>query len=150
MGQVLLHQCHFGRPYRKPTVFLTFGDIDLSPLALTCTSQSSCGRAFHTQLGFGQASTAKAVAYPAGLCSAYAGALHRAVMADPWSDEGAIERLVVTSKGVVERHVDRGLSEPSLRARRAAEDLDSRAGSLMKKGPNLLAVTQAGPPGKLP
>ena len=43
--------------------------------------------------------------------------------------------LVVTPKGVVERHVDRGVGEPSFRARRAAEDLDSRAGSLMKKGP---------------
>ena len=43
-------------------------------------------------------------------------------------DEGALERLVITEKGVVERHVDRGIGQPSLRARRAAEDLVSHAG----------------------
>ena len=40
-GQVLLHQCRFGRPYRKPTVFLTFGGLELNALALICSPYHS-------------------------------------------------------------------------------------------------------------
>ena len=53
-GQILLHQCRFGRPYRKPTVLLTFGDLDLSSLALTCSPATPCGRTFHTTLVLGR------------------------------------------------------------------------------------------------
>ena len=48
--QVLLHQCRFGRPYRKLTVFLTFGGLELNALALTCSPATPCGRGFHTTL----------------------------------------------------------------------------------------------------
>ena len=80
--QVLLHQCRFGSPYRKPTVFLTFGGLELSSLAQTCTKEQSCGRNFHTQLGFGDGSTSRAAAYPEGLFAAYAGAMHKALEED--------------------------------------------------------------------
>ena len=125
---LLLHQCRFGRPYRKPTALLVFGDLDLSPLALTCSKVSSCGRAFHTVLGFGGSSTADAAAYPSGLCAAYAGALFRNIVSEPLREEEAIERLTITAKGVVHRHIDRGTTAPSLKARRAREDAESRAG----------------------
>ena len=131
--QVVLHQCRYGRPYRKPTVFLTFGDLDMSPLALTCTKSSSCGRSFHTQLGFGDGSTSAAAAYPSGLCAAYAGALSRNIVTDPMDNGEAIERLTVTAQGIVHRHLDRGTTEPSLRARRAQEDAESKAGQLATK-----------------
>ena len=126
-GQVLLHQCRFGRPYRKPTVFLVFGDLDLNALALTCSSATPCGRGFHTTLGFGEGSTSSAAAYPAGLCAAYAGALHRHLCADTVVD-GPLERLEITAQGVVRRHVDRGSTELSQRALRARADAASRAG----------------------
>ena len=127
-GQVLLHQCKFGRPFRKPTVFLTFGDLDLSSLAMTCTPASPCGRAFHSTLGFGESSTSLAAAYPAGLCAAYAGALFRQLTADPIDVDGPLERLEITSNGVVRRHVDRGAVEPSQRVMRARADAVARAG----------------------
>lgn len=127
-GQVLLHQCRFGRPFRKPTVFLVFGDLDLTALALTCSATASCGREFHTSLGFGAGSTAAAAAYPNGLCAAYAGALFRHLTRDADLDEGPLERLEVTSQGVVRRHVDRGSLEPSQRFLRARADAASRAG----------------------
>ena len=127
-GQILLHQCRFGRPFRKPTVLLTFGDLDLSALALTCTSATPCGRAFHSTLGFGESSTSLAAAYPAGLCAAYAGALFRHLTAYPVDADGPLERLEVTSQGVVRRHVDRGAVEPSQRVMRARADAASRAG----------------------
>ena len=132
-GQVLLHQCRFGRPYRKPTVFLTFGGLELPTLARTCTSEHSCGRSFHTQLGFGEGSTCRAAAYPEALCAAYAGAVHRALGDNLWNNDEQVERLVVTTKGTVERHIDRGSGQPSLRARRAAEDAASHAGLVVFK-----------------
>ena len=126
-SQVLLHQCRFGRPYRKPTVFLTFGGLELNALALTCSPATPCGRGFHTTLGFGEGSTSSAAAYPAGLCAAYAGALHRHLCADVDVD-GPLERLEVTAHGVVRRHIDRGSMELSQRALRARADAASRAG----------------------
>ena len=127
-GQVLLHQCRFGRPYRKPTVFLTFGDLDLSALAKTCSSATPCGRPFHTTLGFGESSTSLAAAYPTGLCAAYAGALFNQLTFDDDQDNDALDRLEITANGVVRRHVDRGAVEPSQRVVRARADAASRAG----------------------
>ena len=126
-NSVLLHQCRYGRPYRKPTVFLTFGGLDMSTLARTCTKSSSCGRSFHVSLGFGDSSTAEAAAYPAGLCAAYAGAVARHVARED-DDQHILEQLEVTDKGVVRRHVARGDVAPSAKAIRARADADSRAG----------------------
>ena len=125
--QVLLHQCRFGRPYKKQTVFLTFGGFDLSPLAKVCMGKT-CGRSFHTRLGFGEGSTSAAAAYPSALCSGYAGALHRYLAQSDKVYDGAIERLSITTEGVLHRHVDRGVTEPSTRQRRQAEDHASCAG----------------------
>ena len=133
-SQVILHQCRFGRTHRKPTVFLIFGELDLSALALTCSPTHSCGRKFHTRLGFGEGSTSAAAAYPAGLCAAYAGALHRNITLEQWVDEEVIERLTVTAQGVVHRHTDRGSVEPSLRARKAMGDAEYRAGIVRVRG----------------
>ena len=127
-GQVYLHQCRFGRPYKKPTVFLTFGGLDLSPLAKVCGSETSCGRPFHVRLGFGEGSTSAAAAYPPALCSAYAGALHRALASPEYLPDTAIERLSITKEGMLRRHIDRGHSEPSIKERRQEEDRVSHAG----------------------
>ena len=43
---LLLHQCRFGRPFRKPTIFATFGPFVPKELAKTCSSKPgrpSCG-----------------------------------------------------------------------------------------------------------
>ena len=126
-GSVLLHQCRFGRPFRKPTVFLTFGGLDLSALAQTCTKTSSCGRSFHVTLGFGASSTAEAAAYPPGLCAAYAGAVAKHITKDSEEDH-ILEQLEITENGVVRRHMARGDTAPSAKAMRARADADARAG----------------------
>ena len=126
-GSVVLHRCRFGRPFRKPTVFLTFGGLDLSALAQTCTKSSSCGRPFHVTLGFGDSSTAEAAAYPSGFCAAYAGAVAKHV-AKGTEDDEILEQLEITEKGVVRRHMARGDTVPSAKAIRARADADARAG----------------------
>ena len=108
-------------------MFLTFGGLDVSTLAKTCTKYSSCGRSFHVSLGFGDSSTAEAAAYPAGLCAAYAGAVAKHI-ARVDEDQHILDRLEVTDKGVVRRHVARGDVAPSAKALRARADADSRAG----------------------
>ena len=127
--EIVLHQCRFGRPYKKPTSFLLFGGLEMPALAKTCSKRDSCGRNFHTRLGFGASSTSEAAEYPAGLVSTYAGALHAFFHKETHDD--AVERLTVTSDGVLHRHVDRGLSSISARAQRAREDEESRAGSFI-------------------
>ena len=69
---VVLHQCRFGRPYRKPTTFACFGGLRLHSLDRRCTTAHSCGRSWHQTLGFGQAPTGPAAEYPTALCIAYA------------------------------------------------------------------------------
>ena len=127
-GQVLLHQCRYGRPYRKPTTFLVFGDLDMGSLALTCTPTTPCKNAFHSTLGFGGSSTSAAAAYPSGLCAAYAGALVKHLTAEAADIDDPLERLEITANGVVRRHVDRGAVTPSQRDMRARADAASRAG----------------------
>ena len=127
-GQVYLNQCRFGRPYKKPTVFLTFGGLDLSPLAKVCRGQTTCGRPFHMRLGFGEGSTSAAAAYPSALCASYAGALYRFVTSQCPRPDTAVERLTISIDGKLRRHVDRGISEPSIRERRQEEDRVARAG----------------------
>ena len=126
--EIVLHQCRFGRPFKKPTSFLLFGGLELPALAKTCSSRDSCGRSFHTRLGFGAGSTSEAAEYPAGLISSYAGALHAFFHKEERNDP--IERLTITTDGVLHRHIDRGSTTISARALRAKEDEESRAGSM--------------------
>ena len=130
--EITLDQCRYGRPYKKPTVFLAFGGLALGSLAKTCKNMN-CGRQFHVRLGFGSASTAAAAEYPSGLAAAYAGALdnHFATSPDP---DTAIDRLTVSREGILVRHVDRGSSLASARTRRAQEDEASRAGLNEREG----------------
>ena len=132
--QVMLHQCKFGRPYKKPTVFACFGDIRLPSLDRRCTKSSPCSRNYHVTLGFGSASTSAAAAYPPALCVAYAVDLanfvrkqHRVL------HTLAVSKASIHTEGIVTRHSDRGLSEKSLRAGRDAEDAASRAGARTAK-----------------
>ena len=127
-ASVLLHQCRFGRSYRKPTIFYCFGGLRLQSLNRQCTSASSCGRSFHQTLGFGRAPTAAAAAYPPALARAYAADLashlrlakHRQVL-----DQASLH-----VDGTVHRHISRGPTDRSRRALREAEDAVSRAGAL--------------------
>ena len=59
-GSVVLHQCRFGRPYRKPTEFACFGGLRLQSLDRRCTPARSCGRSWHQTLGFGNTPTGPA------------------------------------------------------------------------------------------
>ena len=132
-GETVLHQCRYGRAYRKPTVFYTFGGLKLPSLAKRCTQSESCGRPFHLQLGFGDLSTHDAAVYPRQLCAAYAADLRRdADLRDLALT--AHRRLEGVSAGHVRRHVDRGVHHKSARERRDDEDLASRAGALETGG----------------
>ena len=73
----ILHMCRYGRAYKKPTVFFSFGGLKLPSLNRRCTTEDSCGRAYHLQLGFGDLSTHDAAVYPRQLCAAYAADLRR-------------------------------------------------------------------------
>ena len=124
---VLLHQCKFGRPWKKPTTFSCFGGLRLRALDRRCTPSSPCSRKFHVALGFGGAATAPAAAYPSALCAAYAAdiAAHTSAAAR----SSVVARASVHVDGVVARHVDRGLTRISDRASREAEDAVSWAGA---------------------
>ena len=124
--EIVLDQCRYGRPYKKPTVFLAFGGLPIASLANVCRNMD-CGRQFHVRLGFGSASTAAAAEYSQSLAAAYAGALAKHFDTGP-DPETAIERLTISKEGVLKRHVDRGSTLVSARSRRAAEDEASRAG----------------------
>ena len=124
----ILHMCRYGRAYKKPTVFFSFGGLKLPSLNRRCTTEDSCGRAYHLQLGFGDLSTHDAAVYPRQLCAAYAADLRRDADRRQLA-LSARDRLVSTSVGHVERHVDRGISAKSARVRRDAEDRESRAGA---------------------
>ena len=124
----ILHMCRYGRAYKKPTVFFSFGGLKLPSLNRRCTPEDSCGRAYHLQLGFGDLSTHDAAVYPRQLCAAYAADLRRDADRRQMA-LSARDRLVSTSVGHVERHVDRGTSAKSARVRRDAEDRESRAGA---------------------
>ena len=123
----VLDQCRFGRPYRKPTAFYTFGGLTLPSLDRRCTPKDSCGRAQHVELGFGKASTQEAATYPPQLCSAYAADLKKAWIKISLA-ETARDRVVTLDSGHVKRHVDRGTTSLSAREVRDAEDLESKAG----------------------
>ena len=130
---VVLHQCLFGRPYRKPTAFWTFGSLRLPSLDRRCTPTSSCGRDVHAQLGFGHCSTAAAAAYPPKLVKTYVSDIltHiRCASTHPSSSSSSLAAVVVENAGVVHRHVDRGGFFNSGRAQRDEEDSRSRAGRL--------------------
>ena len=86
-----------------------------------------CGLKFHVRLGFGSASTSAAAEYPPGLAAAYAGAVSKFFSTGPDPDT-AIDRLTISTAGVLTRHIDRGTSVASAKTRRAAEDEASRAG----------------------
>ena len=105
---VVLHQCLFGRPFRKPTVFWTFGSLRLPGLDRRCSPGSSCGREVHTQLGFGQADTCSAAVYPSKLIKAYVSDLLTHIRCSHTSSSSALAAVVVENSGVVHRHVDRG------------------------------------------
>ena len=124
---VLLHQCKFGRPWKKPTTFSCFGGLRLRALDKRCTPSSPCSRKFHVTLGFGGAATAPAAAYPAALCSAYAADVAAHISAS--SRRSALARASVHVDGVVSRHTDRGLTRISVKASREAEDAVSWAGA---------------------
>lgn len=124
---VVLHQCRFGRPFRKPTVFACFGGLRLHSLDRRCTPSSPCGRPWHQTLGFGSTPTAPAAEYPSALCVAYAADL--AAQARRTLSKKVLEDLVVQTDGIVHRHSARGASKPSTRELRAREDAVSRAGA---------------------
>ena len=126
---VILHQCRFGAPYRKPTTFWLFGGLQLPSLDRRCTVDDSCGREFHVQLGFGHHSTQAAAEYPRQLCAAYAADLHKDVQRRTLA-ETAVARAVAVDKGRVRRHIDRGETTKSARELRDEEDAQSRAGWL--------------------
>ena len=122
-----LHQCWYGRPYKKPTTFWYFGGLHLRTLARKCENMS-CGRCFHVELGFGKTSTSPAAAYSPALCAAYAAGLKKHIVDTEVAQDSSRKRLRLTTSGKVRRHVDRGASDPSRREARAAEDAASRAG----------------------
>ena len=122
-----LHQCRYGRPYKKPTMFWEFGGLQIRTLARKCENMS-CGRTFHVELGFGKTSTAPAATYSPALCAAYAAGLKKFIVDSEVAQDSSRKRLRLTSSGKVRRHVDRGTSDLSRREARAAEDAGSRAG----------------------
>ena len=127
---VLLHQCRFGRPFKKPTTFACFNGLKLRSLNRQCTTSHSCGRTWHQTLGFGQSSTSAAAEYPPALCRAYAADV--AAHVRRLSSITAIDHATVHVDGTVQRHCARGSSDWSQRSIRAAEDAVSRAGVQIK------------------
>ena len=125
--EIVLDQCRYGRPYKKPTSFLAFGGLDLEPLGRVCRNME-CGNKFHVRLGFGEGSTSAAAAYSPKLAAAYAGAVARSFSLEP-DPSTAIDRLTISGEGLLVRHVDRGRTEASAKAQREAEDLASKAGA---------------------
>ena len=132
---VMLHQCRFGRAFKKPTVFACFGGLRLRSINRQCNATSTCGRTWHQTLGFGHASTAAAAEYPSALCRAYAADI--AAHIRHLSSRTAIDNASVHVDGTVTRHSARGSSAQSLRSIRAAEDAVSRAGVTSPKLDNL-------------
>ena len=130
--EVVLYQYRYGRSHKKPTFVLAFGGLDLKSLGKVCRNMECCNKA-HVRLGFGSASTAAAAEYSLGLAAAYAGAVAKLYSTGPDPDT-AIERLTVSTTGVLVRHVDRGLTLASAKTRREAEDGASRAGLRMCSG----------------
>ena len=126
---VVLHQCLFGRPYRKPTAFWVFGDLRLPSLDRRCTPASSCGRTEHAQLGFGHMDTRAAATYPAKLIRAYVSDILTHIRCSRSPASSPVGRVVVENAGVVHRHIDRGGAFDSARAQRDEEDLWSNAGA---------------------
>ena len=123
---LVLHQCRFGRPYRKPTTFACFGGLRLHSLDRRCTATSSCGRSWHQTLGFGNTPTGPAAEYPTALCIAYAAdiAAHVRRTLARRVEVG----LQVQGEGIVRRHISRGTSKCSSKGLRAQEVARSRAG----------------------
>ena len=128
---VLLHQCRFGRPWKKPTTFTCFGGMRLRALDKRCTPATPCVRKFHVTLGFGSAATAPAAEYPSALCAAYAADV-AAFISRSQHNTNALSRATVHVDGVVTRHQDRGRTELSAKALREAEDAVSWAGANRK------------------
>ena len=123
---VVLHQCRFGRPYKKPTVFYCFNGLVLRQLDRRCSPSSSCGRSWHQTLGFGKSPTAPAAIYPTPLCSAYAAAI--AAHARRLRSRSIIDDAAVVTEGKVVRHQLRGDTKLSWKEQRAREDSLSKAG----------------------
>ena len=92
-----------------------------------------CENKFHVRLGFGSASTAAAAEYPASLAAAYVGAVAKFYNTGP-DPETAIDRLSISTTGVLTRHVDRGTTLASAKSRRETEDGASRAGLRTSSG----------------
>ena len=113
--------------FQKPTSFLVFGGLELEGLAKRCSGMS-CGNKVHVRLGFGASSTAAAAEYPPGLAAAYAGAVANHLWKSD-QEATAIERLSISTSGVLVRHMDRGATDRSARQLKAAEDDASRAGA---------------------
>ena len=78
-------------------------------------------------LGFGASSTAAAAEYSPGLAAAYAGAVTNYLSKHELATT-TIERLSISTSGVLVRHTDRGSVDLSAKQLRAAEDEASRAG----------------------
>ena len=123
---VVLHQCRFGRPYKKPTAFYCFNGFLLRQLDRRCSPSSSCGRQWHQSLGFGATPTGPAAAYPAALCSAFAAAV--AAHLRRHRSSRVIDSATVVQEGKVSRHHVRGSTSLSLKEKRAHEDSLARAG----------------------
>lgn len=126
---VVLHQCLFGRPYRKPTAFWTFGGLRLPSLDRRCTVSSSCGRETHAQLGFGGLDTQAAATYPRKLVRAYVSDILTHIRCSCSSSSlSSLLQVVTERSGIVHRHADRGGPTISARALRDEEDKAARAG----------------------
>ena len=123
MSSATLHQCRYGRPFKKPTVFHQFGGLQLGTLSRTCGSGAgSCGREVHVQLGLGHEPTHRAAEYPPGLVAAYAAGLRKVIVDRAIKEDTSRDRLALAQKGKVKRHIDRGETAESKRERRARED----------------------------
>ena len=142
---IILHQCRYGRPWKKPTIFRVFGDFRPKALGKLCkfdktSGLHTCGWDHHEELGFGKVPTHVAAEYPTALCATYAGDAYR------WATtHSAIDRVVYFQHGKVRRHLDRGDTAASLKEVKAKEDEASTSGArnphmLMELWPSLVCV----------
>ena len=126
---IVLHQCRFGRSYKKPTTFRCFGAFCPKQIELTCKwhkekATNTCGLSAHERLEFGGCLTRASQAYPDALCFAYAASL-----AEYRTSFSAQDRVSLHAEGKVKRHTDRGDSQRSEKERRQEEDRMCKAGA---------------------
>ena len=120
-----LTECMFGSPTRAARRIRSFGAAPFSALSKVCSRRSSgwsCGQPLHAQTDVCLLDSFRTP--PAQLLKRWAGAIAKWALTDT-----SRRRITAIDSGRVRRHVDRGESPESRKARRRREDEESTAGA---------------------